>query len=53
MSEENSFFGRFFGKKNKTVHKNLKKAKKFFAQKIKRQGKHIFNTSLPISIYNV
>ena len=53
MSEENSFFGRFFGKKNKTAHKNLKKAKKFFAQKIKRQGKHIFNTSLPIPIYNI
>ena len=52
MSEENSFFGHFFGKKNKMTHKNLKKAKKFFAQKIKRQGKHIFNTSLPIHIYN-
>jgi len=53
MSEENSFFGHFFGKKNKMTHKNLKKAKKFFAQKIKRQGKYIFNTSLPSPIYNI
>ena len=53
MSEENSFFGRFFGKKNKTAHKNLKKAKKIFTQKIKRQVKHIFNTSLPVHIYNI
>ena len=28
MSEENSFFGRFFEKKNKMTHKNLKKAKR-------------------------
>ena len=33
MSEENSFFGHFFGKKNKTTHKNLKKAKKFLCKK--------------------
>jgi len=52
MSEENSFFGHFFEKKNKMTHKNLKKAKKFFMQKIKRRGKHIFNTSLPTPIYN-
>ena len=53
MSEENSFFGHFFGKKNKMTHKNLKETKKFFAQKIKRQGKHIFNTSLHSPIYNI
>jgi len=47
------FFWSFFWKKNKMTHKNLKKAKKFFAQKIKRQGKHVFNTSLPIPIYNI
>jgi len=52
MSEEKIFFGHFFKKKNKMTHKNLKKAKKFFMQKIKRRGKHIFNTSLPIPIYN-
>ena len=51
--EENSFFLSFFWKKNKMTHKNLKKAKKFFAEKIKRQGKHIFNTLLPIPIYNI
>jgi len=33
MSEENSFFGHFFGKKNKTTHKNLKKAKNFLHKK--------------------
>jgi len=53
MSEENSFFLSFFWKKNKMTHKKLKMAKKFFAQKIKRQGKHIFNTSLSIPIYNI
>jgi len=33
MSEENSFFGHFFEKKNKMTHKNLKKTKKFFCKK--------------------
>jgi len=33
MSEENSFFGHFFRKKNKMTHKNLKKAKKFLRKK--------------------
>jgi len=42
MSEENSFFGRFFGKKNKTVHKNLKKAKKIFCAKNKTTRKTHF-----------
>ena len=53
MSEENSFFWLFFLEKNKMTYKNLKRQKKFFAQKIKRQGKHIFNTSLPSPIYNI
>ena len=53
MSEENSFFWSFFFKKKKTTYKNLKKTKKIFAQKIKREGKHIFNTSLPIPIHNI
>ena len=53
MSEENSFFRSFFWNKYKTTHKNLKKAKKIFIRKTKRQGKHILNTSYsnPIYIY--
>jgi len=42
MSEENSFFGHFFGKKNKTVHKNLKTAKKIFCTKNKTTRKTPF-----------
>ena len=41
MSEENSFFGYFFLEKNKMTHKNLKKAKKFFAQKKIDEGNFI------------
>ena len=52
MSEENSFFRSFFWNKYKMTHKNLKKAKKIFIRKIKRQGKHILNTSLYNLIYN-
>jgi len=33
MSEENSFFGHFFEKKNKMTHKNFKKVKKFLCKK--------------------
>ena len=35
MSEENSFFWLFFLEKNKMTYKNLKRQKKFFAQKTK------------------